>query len=191
MRGTSRSVSAVVIAGVLAVSIAGCGKASSPTIYPHDVAVQVDDETFAVLNASIDATGGLQAWRTWASDEPLDDHITVDSATGGSECLPTDSWGLAGDPLGDFAGESLHSVNAVDVADVLATVQETWADAGLTDVDEERSENGVVVVTARHKAPSPVITFSYDGTSKQQEVALEGNSVCQSYAYLEDQPLDG
>ncbi len=91
-----------------------------PTIYPQDVAVQVDDETCAVLNASIDASGGLQAWRTWASDAPLDDHITADNATGGSAGLPADSWGPVGDPLGDSAGESLHSAYYVDAADVVA-----------------------------------------------------------------------
>jgi hypothetical protein len=190
MRGTIRSVAAAVMVAALAVSVAGCSRASQPTIWSHEEAVAANDELFTVMNASIDATGGLQAWRMWSSNKPLDEHIREDNAIGGSECIPTDAWGLAGDPLGDFAGASLDSVGAVDAKDVLATVKKTWIDAGLTDITTRRTENGVIAVTAKHDEPSPTITFSYDGTSKKQKVAMDGTSICQSYDYLDDQPLD-
>jgi len=190
MRGTIRTVAAAVTAAALAVSVAGCSRATQPTIWSHEEAVTANDELFTVMNASIDATGGLRAWRSWSSNTPLDDHLRESNAIGGSECIPTDAWGLAGDPLGDFAGASLDSVEAVDAEAVLATVKRTWIDAGLTDITTRRTDNGVVTVTAEHAEPSPTITFSFDGTSRKQKVGMDGASICQSYAYLDDQPLD-
>jgi len=199
MRGTSRSVAAVVIVAALAATITGCSKASTPTIYSHSEAVSADDEMFTVLNDTIDATGGLQAWKAWSSNKPLDKPVgTGDHSNGGGECLPTNGMGMAGDPLGDYDGASLNSTDFVDADATLVAVKKVWTAAGYTnittdvstDVSTDAGADDGIVVRAAHEAPSPTLTFTYRDTKEKQKVLLEGDSICQSYDYLNDDEPD-
>ena len=195
MRGTSRSVTAVAIVAALAATITGCSKASTPTIYPQSEAVKADDEMFAVLNDTIDATGGLRAWKAWSSNEPLDKPVgTGEHSIGGGECLPTNGLGMAGDPLGDYDGASLNSTDFVDGDATLAAVKKVWKAAGYTDittdVTTDAGTDAGITVRATHEAPSPTLTFTYRDTKKKQKVSLEGQSICRSYNYLDDEEPD-
>jgi hypothetical protein len=191
MRGIIRSVTAVTVAMALAATMTGCGKSSKPTIYPQSDAAKADDEMFAVLNDTIDATGGLKAWKAWSSNTPLDKPVgTGKYSIGGGECMPTNWLGMSGDPLGDYDGAELNSVGPVDVEATVATVKRVWRDAGFTDIVTDRNEYGVTV-RGTHDDPSPVLTLSYSDTSKQQHpVILEGQSICKSYSYLDDEDPD-
>ncbi|WIE81483.1 hypothetical protein [Curtobacterium sp. MCSS17_016] len=190
MRGTSRSVTAVVIVAALAATITGCSKASTPTIYSHSEAVAADDEMFEVLNDTIDATGGLQAWRAWSSNEPLDNPVgTGKYSIGGGECMPTNWLGSSGDPLGTYDGALLNSAGTFDGPATAETVKKIWRDAGFTDITTERGEGGTTV-RGKHDDPTPVLTFTYGRGPGKQKASLEGESICQSYDYLDDDTLD-
>ncbi len=189
MRGIIRTAAVTVAAAALVAALAGCGKSSAPTIYSHSEAAAADDEMFAVLNDTIDATGGLSAWKAWSSNEPLDSPIGTGKQTGGGECIPTNWLDQAGDPLGDYDGALVNSVGVVDGPALTETVKQVWRDAGYTDITTDRGEGGITV-RARHDDPSPVLTFTYGGKPGKQKATLEGDSICQSYDYLDDDTLN-
>ncbi|MGW8431115.1 hypothetical protein ACWGJ9_08325 [Curtobacterium citreum] len=184
-----RVAAAAAVVTALAVTLSGCGKSSTPTIYSHGEAVAADDEMFAVLNDTIDATGGLSAWRAWSSNDPLDHRVGTVKQIGGGECMPTNAFGMAGDPLGTYDGALLNSAGTLDGAATAETVKGIWRDAGYTDITTKRGEGGTTV-RGKHDDPSPVLTFTYGGQSGKQKASLEGDSICQSYDYLDDDTLD-
>ena len=175
---TIRRASIAVIAAALAVALTGCG-ASTPTIYPHDVTDKSDAEMYAVLNDTIDATGGLTAWRMWASNDPLDAPVTRGMASG--DCVPTDPLGLQGDTMGEYDGALLNSTNARPPKEVVPAGVKVWEAAGY-DVATKYA-NDITYVRASRGGEHPTFSLSYSGrnTDKPMQFELRAQSICQSY----------
>lgn len=155
---------------VFVLIVAAC-QGHRPYIAADTVATQQDERTVAVVNAFMEANGGLSQWKDYY-DEGESRPAPFRELTGDSVCSNTDVLGFTTGDAGIRREVNLSSTSAVTPRTVLDNAERVWARYDISRRGDDRGRSTWTQVRFSGGRTSPTVSVSYAGDDPDAKVNM-------------------
>ncbi len=155
---------------VFVLIVAAC-QGHRPYIASDAVATQQDERTVAVVNAFMEANGGLSQWKDYY-DEGESRPAPFGELTGDSVCSNTDVLGFTTGDAGIRREVNLSSTSAVTPRTVLDNAERVWARYDISRRGDDRGRSTWTQVRFSGGRTSPTVYVSYAGDDPDAKVNM-------------------
>lgn len=169
-RNVKNLVIGTVFMTVFVLIVAAC-QGHRPYIASDAVTTQQDERTVAVVNAFMEANGGLSQWKDYY-DEGESGPAPFRELTGDSVCSNTDVLGFTTGDAGIRREVNLSSTSAVTPRTVLDNAERVWARYDISRRGDDRGRSTWTQVRFSGGRTSPTVSVSYAGDDPDAKVSM-------------------